>query len=102
MSVSHCSNYISCADFNCGLHHYHNFNLVQRIKVAGLINEVAEEMFVHIEPERRVSKKCHYGLLCYHNERDCEKCHSGVSLLGRKILIKKVKEMERESKRVSK
>lgn len=99
MSVSHCPNYISCADVDCRLHHYHNFNPLQRIKVASLINEVADEMFLHIETEKTSSTPCYFGLLCFHTHTDCGLSHSGVSLSGRKILIKKVKQMEKATKK---
>jgi len=99
MSASHCPNYISCADINCSLHHYHNFSPLQRIKVASLINEVADEMFLHIETDTKSSKPCYFGLLCFHNSSDCGLSHSGVSLTGRKILIKKVKQMEKLNKK---
>lgn len=99
MSNTRCPNYISCLNMNCDLRHYHNFNTNQRNIVHSLINELKDEIFLHVETENTFSTPCYFDLLCYHNNTDCCRSHSGVSLTGRKILIKRIKNEEKKWKK---
>jgi len=73
---------------------------MDRIKIEALINESLPEMSLHPEIVKPNVANCYYGYLCFHNENDCKCNHHGISLTGRKILIKKVKQMEKASKKM--
>ncbi len=84
----YCVNNVICLDKQCDRPHYKTF--VERMKLSDLfLTEAKHDMDSFMEPLKHGRPTCRYHLLCF--ERDCPYNHSGYSLDGRKILIKKFK-----------
>ncbi len=93
--TKYCENNVVCLNDGCKKPHYKTFT--DRMKLSDLYNlETRMEMDSYKEPIKFGKATCRYHLLCF--EKECYYNHSGYSLEGRKILIKKFKTLNNREK----
>ena len=92
---NYCRNNVICLNESCKFLHYKSIE--ERKILNDMYLEIPEEdKTKNVEMVKKGQWTCRYHLLCF--ERDCTNNHSGLSLDGRKILIKMFKTYNKHEK----
>jgi hypothetical protein len=95
--MSYCENFLYCDNESCAKHHYKRNNVEQRIRLSNVKTSLLTELEPYLEKQKKGVAMCHFGDMCFNNEKDCKFNHWYV-LDGRKKLKKAFTKAERHVK----
>ncbi len=95
--MSYCENFLYCDNESCVKHHYKRNTVEQRIRLASVRTSLLTELEPYLETQKKGVAMCHFGDMCFNNEKDCKFNHWYV-LEGRKKLKKAFTTAERHAK----